>query len=64
MKAIDLLAELQSFTSVSESTIARALNSDLDSKNSSEFRELNQEWSNGDYDEDPELLVQRIERLL
>ena len=64
MNATDLLAELQSIVSVPDSTIAKAMNSNVTTRNNAEFKRLAQAWSDGDYDEDPDQLVREIDAVL
>jgi len=68
MTIFDLLTEMQSFTHVDEVVLKAAKKSKVSDKNSNypnnEFQEMVTDWKDGRYDEDPELLVQNLERLI
>lgn len=59
----EMVTELNSFIDCSRS-FEKAKDSDINSSNNSLFRSLVRDWMDGEYDESPELLVQRIESLL
>ena len=61
---LDFFEEMQSFVNVSEETLQAAEKSKVDEGNSPKLKQLVKSWVNGLYDEDPELLVQELERLL
>ena len=60
----DLLLELTSFLTVTQELRDLTLQSDINSNNSEEFRDLLGNWYAGYYDESPELLLQALKRLL
>ena len=60
---LSMLQELNSFVDC-EMYFGEAKDSKINSKNNPEFRGLVKEWAEGEYDESPELLVQRITFLL
>ena len=64
MTATDLLSELQSFVTISDHVLSKAMNSNLTTRNSPTLRRLADEWNEGKFDEDPELLVQEIASIL
>jgi len=61
---LDFFEEMQSFVNISEETLQAAKKSKINEKNSPKLKQLVKNWVNGLYDEDPELLVQELERLL
>lgn len=61
---LSLLEEMQSFVSVSPETIAKAKASKIHFHNNESFRDLTRAWVNGDYDEDPGMIVSECESLL
>ena len=60
----DMLQEMQSFVEVDTTTMEKASRSVVTQDNSTELNNLILEWQEGAYDEDPELMVQALERLL
>lgn len=59
-----LLSEMQSFVSINDQVMDIARKSEISTENSMLFRQYVKEWGDGIYDEDPDLLVQDILRLL
>lgn len=66
MRIIDLLRELQSFSTsgVTISDLKKAEKSNVTTENSKAFDGLLYEYSSGAYDEDIELLTQELRQLL
>lgn len=60
----DLLLELSSFITISEELKDKAFDSQVNDYNNDEFKDLLNNWDNGDYDESPELLLQALKGLL
>ena len=60
---LSMLQELNSFVDCKR-YFEEAKDSKINSKNNPEFRGLVKDWIGGEYDESPELLVQRITFLL
>lgn len=58
------LQEMQSFVSISISHMALAEKSDINYVNNTKLAELSDSWVDGDYDEDPQLLVDELIRIL
>jgi len=61
---LGILEELKVYTPVSEESLQKAKDSNIDSLNNTNFKSLISGWKNGWYDEDPDLLVSEIETLL
>jgi len=59
-----LLSELQSFVSINDQVMDIAHKSEISTENSMLFRQYVEDWENGVYDEDPDILVQDILCLL
>jgi len=64
MKILQLAQEMQSFLTVSEKTLEAAKKSFITTENNTNFKYLVEDWGAGAYDEDPDLVLQRIEHLL
>lgn len=64
MTPLDLLTEMQSFITVEPKLLAKAQSSEITDNNNSTFRTLVKDWTNGLYDEDPEMVVQAIRQLI
>lgn len=60
----DILSEITSFVPVKPEALKRAQVSDITDKNNPEFKALVKGWCNGDYDNDPDILRDRILTLL
>lgn len=60
----DLAKEMQSFVEVEESILRMAAESGINNESHRWFAFTVDGWQAGNYDEDPELLVQRLENLL
>ena len=59
-----LVTELQSFITVPRETLTKSLESNITDDNNPNFNELLHDWIVGDYDGDPETLLQELETLL
>ena len=64
MTIFDMLQEMESFTKVSEDDLNKASHSNINEKNSIHLKRLIEEWCDGCYDEDPDLLVNNLVYLL
>ena len=62
--AAALLNEMASFVNVDPRLIRNAERSGINEENSTEFRQIVEDWSEGVYDEDPDYVVSEIEFLL
>jgi hypothetical protein len=62
--AADLLREMQSFVHVPSTIITEAEITSMNTENSIEFQQLVKDWCEGIYDEDPNEVVNEIDRLL
>ena len=60
----ELLQDLRDFTAVDQEDLDRAAKSDVTDQNNAEFDMLLQAWQNGSYDNDPDILVQRLIALI
>ena len=60
---LSMLQELNSFVDC-RIHFDKAKESKIDTKNNPKFKELVKDWIGGEYDECPELIVQRITSLL
>ena len=60
---LSMLQELNSFVDCKRH-FEKAKDSKINTKNNPKFRGLVKDWIGGEYDESPELLVQRITSLL
>lgn len=60
----ELLQDLRDFAAVDQEDLDRAAKSGITDQNNSEFDVLLQAWQNGSYDNDPELLCQRLIALI
>lgn len=60
----ELLSALCDFTPVPRETLDEASISDIDNDTNVEFSVLVEQWKAGMFDEDPELLVQRLTAML
>ena len=59
-----LVTELQSFITVPRETLTKSLESNITDKNNTQFKEVLRDWSNGEYDEDPEIALNELRTLL
>lgn len=55
-----MLQEMQTWVTVSEDTIKKADSLGINTNNSKVFKRLVNDWINGMYDEDPELLTNKL----
>ena len=55
-----MLREMQTWVTVSEDTIKKADSLGINTNNSKLFKRLVNDWINGMYDEDPELLTNKL----
>lgn len=60
----ELLSELSEYTPVSREDLDKAELSDIDNDTHVEFSVLLEQWKVGQFDEDPELLVQQLNAML
>jgi len=60
----DMLSEMQTWVTISDEKLEEAKQSKLNNKNNTQLNELVNAWNSGSYDEDPELMVQKILNLL
>lgn len=60
----DLLDEMRSWVAVGPSLVEQAVNSNINVKNNKRFARLVEDWVNGVYDEDPQIVVSEISSLL
>lgn len=60
----DLLTEMQSFVTVDDETLEKAKNSNINTENSWELEAHLYDWQNMQYEDCPELFVQRLKSLL
>lgn len=60
----DLFEELQSFMEIEPIYLLHAAKSKVTNKNNPDFRVLLNDWTSGRYDNDPELLLQRLKKFL
>jgi len=64
MSIYNLLMELQTWFGPSQDIMDRAKESKITTKNNTRFKELVSGWTSGMYDEDPQLLFNRVCQLL
>lgn len=60
----EMILELGTWVTFSEKQKAKALGSEITTKNNSKFRALVNDWCAGIYDEDPNCLAEEILNLL
>lgn len=61
---LDLLREMMTWVSVGPSLLEQAVNSNITTENNRRFARLVEDWTNGVYDEDPQIVVSEISSLL
>lgn len=59
-----LTTEMQTWLNVSPETLKKAEESKITNKNNSAFSKLVRQWERGDFDEDPDRVLQWIEAIL
>lgn len=62
--AHNMLQELQTFTDIDEDAFVEANNSNINTKNNQDFKKLVNDWNDGMYDNDPDMLVNEIYDLI
>jgi hypothetical protein len=63
MTILDMLAEMNSYVSCTR-YFKSAANTKMTADKTKRLKELVEEWTNGRYDEDPEILVQELVHLI